>query len=115
MAAFIFSSTYCISAAIIYQSNRSKNGAIKAIIFGSIIMILVSSIANYTFILDAYSKLYGMPLEAIIGLGNKIFPIVKDKLSFVLCCVVPFNLAKTVFVDALTMLLYKHISPLLKG
>ena len=115
VAAFIFSSSYCISASIIYQSNKSKKGAIKAIIIGSIIMVLVSTIANYGFILDAYSKLYGMPLEAIIGLGNKIFPIVTNKLSFVLCCVLPFNLIKAVLVDVLTMLLYKHISPLLKG
>lgn len=114
-AAFIFSSSYCISASIIYQSNKSKKGAIKAIIIGSIIMVLVSTIANYGFILDAYSKLYGMPLEAIIGLGNKIFPIVTNKFSFVLCCVLPFNLIKAVLVDVLTMLLYKHISPLLKG
>ena len=115
VAAFIFSSSYCISASIIYKSNKSKKGAIKAIIIGSIIMVLVSTIANYGFILDAYSKLYGMPLEAIIGLGNKIFPIVTNKFSFVLCCVLPFNLIKAVLVDALTMLLYKHISPLLKG
>lgn len=115
VAAFIFSSVYCISASIIYQSNKSKKGAIKAIIIGSIIMVLVSSICNYGFIIDAYSELYGMPLEAIISLGNKIFPIVNDKLSFVLCCVVPFNLAKAALVDVLTMLLYKHISPLLKG
>lgn len=115
VAAFIFSSSYCISASIIYQSNKSKKGAIKAIIIGSIIMVLVSTLANYGFILDAYSKLYGMPLEAIIGLGNKIFPIVTNKFSFVLCCVLPFNLIKAVLVDVLTMLLYKHISPLLKG
>lgn len=115
VAAFIFSSSYCISASIIYQLNKSKKGAIKAIIIGSIIMVLISTLANYGFILDAYSKLYGMPLEAIIGLGNKIFPIVTNKFSFVLCCVLPFNLIKAVIVDVLTMLLYKHISPLLKG
>ena len=115
IAAFIFSSSYCLSASIIYQNNKTKKGAVKALIIGSIVMIIVSVLANYLFIIDAYSKLYGMPLEAIIGLGQAIFPIINSKLSFVLCCVLPFNIIKVICVDLLTMLLYKHISPILKA
>lgn len=115
IAAFIFSSSYCVSASFIYQNNKNKKGAKKAIIIGTIIMVIISSLANYLFIIDAYSRLYGMPLEAIIGLGKEIFPIINSKLSLVICCVVPFNLIKAALVDALTLLLYKHISPLLKG
>ena len=115
IAAFIFSSSYCLSASIVYRNERTKKGAIKALIIGSIIMIVVSVLANYLFIIDAYSKLYGMPLEAIIGLGQAIFPIISDKLSFVLCCVLPFNIIKVTCIDVLTMLLYKRISALLKA
>lgn len=115
IAAFIFSSAFCISASMIYKTDRTKKGAIKAIIIGSIVMILVSTIANYLFIIPAYSRLYGMPLEAIISLGNAIFSIVDDLFSFTICCVLPFNCVKAILVDALTLLLYKHISPLLKG
>ena len=115
LASFIFSSSYCIVASIVYEKNRTKKGAIKAIIIGSIVMVLVASVANYLFIIPAYSKLYNMPLEAIISLGGKIFPIVKDLFSFCLCCVLPFNIIKAVLIDVLTLLLYKHISPLLRG
>ena len=115
IAAFIFSSSYCLSASMIYQNNKTKKGAVKALIIGSIVMIIVSVLANYLFIIDAYSKLYGMPLEAIIGLGQAIFPIINSKLSFVLCCVLPFNIIKVICVDLFTMLLYKHISPILKA
>lgn len=114
IAAFIFSCSYCISASFIYSSDKTKKGAKKAIIIGSIVMILVSTIANYLFIIPAYSKLYGMPLEAIISLGSAIFPIVEDLFTFTICCVLPFNCLKAVLVDALTLMLYKHISPLLK-
>ena len=114
IAAFIFSSAFCVTASIVYKNNKTKSGAIKSIIIGSIAMIIVSVIANYIFIIPAYSKLYKMPLEAIIGLGQAIFPIIKDLFSFVLCCVLPFNVIKATFVDVLTLLLYKHISPLLK-
>ena len=114
IAAFIFSSVFCVTASIVYKNNKTKSGAIKSIIIGSIAMIIVSVIANYIFIIPAYSKLYKMPLEAIIGLGQAIFPIIKDLFSFVLCCVLPFNVIKATIVDVLTLLLYKHISPLLK-
>lgn len=114
LAAFIFSSVYCISASILYKNNRTRKGANRAIIFSSIITVIISSIANYIFIIPAYCNLYHMPLETIISLGQAIFPIINSKLSFVLCCVLPFNIIKIGLVDILTELLYKHISPLLK-
>ena len=74
----------------------------------------VTEIGNYAFIIPAYVNMYHMPLEAIIAMGTEIFPIIHDKLSFVLCCVLPFNLIKAAIVDVLTLTLYKRISPLLK-
>lgn len=114
VAAFIFSSVYCVVTAFIYQRNRTKKGAIKAIIIGSIAMVLCSAVGNYLFIIPAFSRLYGMPIEAIVGLGSAIFKVVTDLFSFTLCCVLPFNVIKVAIVDVLTLLLYKHISPLLR-
>jgi len=114
VAAFIFSSVYCVVTAFIYQRNRTKKGAIKAIIIGSIVMVLCSAVGNYLFIIPAFSRLYGMPIEAIVGLGSAIFKVVTDLFSFTLCCVLPFNVIKVAIVDVLTLLLYKHISPLLR-
>ena len=114
IAAFIFSSAYCVSASYIYQLQKNKKGAIKAMIIGSLVMVVVAVIANYFFIIPAYVKLYKMPLEAIISMGTKIFPFINNKLSFVLSCVVIFNVVKAVIVDALTLVLYKHVSPIIK-
>lgn len=114
IAAFITSSVFCVVAAIVYKKNKTKKGALIAMIIGSVAMVLVSTIANYLFIIPAYVNLYGMPLETIISLGSAIFPIVKDLFSFCLCCVLPFNVIKAAIIDVLTFFLYKHISPLLK-
>ena len=115
IAAFLFSTSYCVSAAIVYKNDKSKNGAIKSLIIASIIMIVIASLSNYCFVIPAYVNLYHMPLETIITMGTKIFPIVKDKLSFVLCCVVPFNLIKVLIVDVITFFLYKRVSRLIKN
>lgn len=115
IAAFIFSCVYCLVASIIYQNNRTKKGAYIAIVIGSLSMIIVSAISNYSFIIPFYSKLYNMPLEAIISLGSAIFPMIDSLFEFVICCVMPFNIIKTIIVSGSTMLLYKRIAPLLKG
>ena len=114
LAAFICSSIYCVSAAIIYQHNRTRNQAFKAMIVASILMAISGAIVNYLLIIPAYVSLYHMPLETIISLGQAIFPFITSKLTFVICCVFPFNLIKAGIVDILTVLLYKRISPLLK-
>ena len=113
-AAFICSTAYCVSAANIYQFNKTRKTAIIAMIVGSLFMTVISCLANYFIIIPAYVKMYNIPLETIISMGQAIFPIIKDKLGFVLCCVLPFNLIKALIIDVLTFVLYKHISPLLK-
>lgn len=114
LAAFTFSSVFCVSAALIYQRNKTRKQAIIAMICASFIMALAATIGNYLFIIPAYVNLYHIPLETIISMGQAIFPIITNKLTFVICCVFPFNLVKAGIVDILTALLYKRISPLLK-
>ena len=114
IAAFIISSSLCVSASIIYSKQATRKNAIKAMIIGSLVMILVASVANYLFIIPAYVKMFNMPLETIISMGAKIFPAVKDKLSFVLLCVAPFNAIKAFIVCFITFILYKHIAVILR-
>ena len=114
IAAFIFSSAYCVSGALIYQKNKTKKNAIKAIIIASILMIVVSIAANYFFIIPAYVSLYKMPLEAIISMGTAIFPFINNKFSFVISCVLIFNFIKVLLVDVIVLVLYKHVSPIIK-
>lgn len=114
LAAFIFSTTYCVIASIIYTKNKTKKGAIIGLVVASIAQIVVATIANYAFIIPAYVSLFHLPLEVIVSMGNAIFPFVTDKLTFCIACVAPFNLVKTIIVSILTIVLYKHVSPLLK-
>lgn len=115
MAAFICSSALTVTAGFVYSKKKNKENAVKGMILGTLIMSVVATAANYLFIIPAYVQMFHMPLEAIIGMGHEIFPAVTDKFSFVLCCVLPFNLIKAAIVDVLTFILYKHISPLIKA
>lgn len=114
LAAFIISSSFVFTAALIYKNNKTRSSALKAMVIGTIVMAIVGTIANYLFIIPFYVKMYNMPLETIIGMGQAIFPIIKDKLSFVLCCVLPFNIIKGTIVSIVTLILYKRISVIIK-
>ena len=71
---FIMSCALCATAAIIYKKEHTKKGAIKAMIIAVIVLALVSAVINYAVVIPAYVRFMGFPLEAIIGLGAKIFP-----------------------------------------
>ena len=114
LAAFVISTVYCVTAAVIYQRNRTKKGAVLAMTVATLCMAFVGTLANYAFIIPFYVEWYHIPLETILSMGSAIFPIIHDKLSFVLYCVLPFNLIKALIVDIVTYVIYKRVSPLLK-
>ena len=71
-------------------------------------------ILNYYVLIPAYSTFFGLDLDTIIKMGAAIIPIINNKLMFVLLATTPFNIVKAIAVSVFTLLLYKHISPILK-
>ena len=64
-------------------------------------------------LMPKFAELYGMPLDAIIGMGTAINPYINNVSTLVLMAVVPFNILKGVVVSLLTMVLYKRVEKLL--
>lgn len=113
LANFLTGCALVLPAVIVYQKNKTKENAIKGLVLGTICFIIVGVILNYFVLLPAYSYFFQMPMEALIGMGSAIVPLIKDRLTFVLLATSPFNLVKGILVSLVTILLYKHISPLL--
>ena len=82
-------------------------------ICGIICMVIVGDLLNHYLLIPAYVRILHYPLEAIIGAGTKIFPIVNSQLMLVLICVTLFNLVKGILVSLVTVVIYKRVSPLL--
>ena len=70
--------------------------------------------SNAIYLLPAFSKLYGMPLDAIVGMGTAINGNITSVTSLVIFAVAPLNLLKGGSVSIVTMLTYKKLSPILK-
>ena len=69
---------------------------------------------NALYLLPTFAKMFKMPMEAILELGAAINPAVTNLTTFVLLMVAPINIIKGVGISALTMLIYKKISPIIK-
>lgn len=115
LANFLVGCMLVLPASIIYQYHKSKSSALIGCIVGTVIMTIFGTIFNAVYLIPAFAKLYGMPLDVIIGMGTAIHPSINNVWNFVLLCVAPLNLIKGCMISVITMLVYKRISPILKG
>lgn len=112
-ANFVVGCSFVLPASCVYHLKKSKRGALWGMIVGTLTMTVFGSLFNAVYLLPTFAELFGMPLDAIIGMGTAINSAINSVSTLVLFAVVPFNLLKGVIVTLLTMLLYKRISPLL--
>ncbi len=115
LANFVIGSSLIVPATVIYRLGKTRNSAIISCIFGTIVITIVGSLFNALYLLPAFCKLYGMPMEAIIGMGTKINPNITSVSTLVLLSVAPLNLLKGLIVSIITLLIYKHISRIIKS
>ena len=115
LANFAVGCSYMLPASIIYSLNKKKKTALVGCIAGTLVMTVFGTAFNAVYLLPAFSKLFGMPMDVILDMGAKVNPLVKgDIVSFVIACVAPLNLIKGTVVSVVTMLIYKPLSPLIK-
>lgn len=114
LANFCVGCSMILPATIIYSVRKKKSTAIVGSVVGSIIMTIFGTLFNAVYLLPTFAVMYGMPMDALIGMGTALNPNVTDVFSFVAFCVAPMNLIKSGSVSVLTFVLYKPLSPILK-
>ena len=112
-ANFAIGCAMAVPAAAIYHRNKTRKSALIGMLVGTLVMTVTGVVLNYLVLIPAYVSLAHFPMDAIIGMGQAIFPFIKNTFDLVIACVTPFNLIKGVLVSLITILLYKHVSPLL--
>ena len=112
---YILGCSFIIPAAFIYKKKKSKKNALIGMIVGTITLTVFGCFLNAYVLLPTYAAAFGMPIDAIIGMGTAINPSIDNIMTFVVIAVAPFNIIKGMAVSVITMLIYKHISPILKG
>ena len=114
-ANFAVGCSLVLPAVVIYHLRKSKTSALVGLLVGSIVLTVFGSAFNAIYLLPKFSQLYGLPLDAIIGMGSKINASIQDLTTFVLLAVAPLNLIKGAMISVLTLLLYKRVARPLFG
>ncbi len=115
LANFCVGCAMILPATIIYHMKKKKTTAILASAVGTMTMTVFGTLFNAVYLLPTFAIMFGMPLEAIIGMGTEINANVTNVFTFVAFCVAPLNLLKGAGVSVLTFVLYKPLSPILKA
>lgn len=113
LANFVVGCSFVLPATIWYHMRKSKTSAVVGLALGTLSMTILGTAFNAVYLLPKFAQLYGMPLDAIIGMGTKIHAGVSGVGSFVFLCVAPLNLVKGTVVSVITLLLYKRVAGLL--
>ena len=114
LANFAVGCTLILPATIIYHMKKKKSMALIGCAVGTVCMTVFGTAFNALYLLPAFSKLYGIPMDALIGMGTAINGSINNVVTFVIICVAPINIIKGTAVSVLTTLLYKPLSPIIK-
>lgn len=110
---FILGAVFVLPAGLIYRYKKSRKGALIGSVLGAVIMGIFSIFANYFITYPVYYNF--MPKEAILAAYQAILPSVKNIQQCLIYFNMPFTTIKGLFSVAITFLIYKPISPILKG
>ncbi len=110
---FLLGACFVFPAGMIYQRWKGKKSAVFGALTGAVLMAGVSIVSNYYIVYPFYYNF--MAKEAILQAYQAILPGVEGILECLVVFNAPFTLAKGLLSVAITILIYKPLSPFLKG
>ncbi len=110
---FLLGAVFVGVAGAIYKRKKTKNGALIASLAGAVAMAAVSLPSNYFVVYPVYYNF--MPEETILAAYQLIMPSLQNIFQCLLFINVPFTFVKGMIDVVITFMIYKHLSPILKG
>ncbi len=120
-----FTSTYCVgevadiivgvafvlSSSLIYRAKRTKKWAGLSLIFGTLIAVATSVLANAFILIPAFSHFFSW--NAVLGMVRVLFPNVSKQnfyAYYLPLSVLPFNILRCGLCSVVTFFVYKSLS-----
>ena len=114
LANFLIGCSMIVPAGMFYRRKKTRKNAAIGMTVGTVIMVVVGSAVNALVLRPVYAAAFGIPMDALVGMGSALNPAITNVATFAAFAVAPFNLLKGVAVSVITMILYKYVSPILK-
>ncbi len=110
---FILGASFVLPAGLIYKKWKGKKCAVVGALIGALLMGVISIASNYFIVYPVYYNF--MPKEAILNAYQAIFPGLKTIPQCLMAVNAPFTFVKGLFSVLITLVIYKPLSPFLKG
>lgn len=110
---FLLGSAFVLPAGLVYRMRKNRSGAFIGALIGAAVMAVGSLPVNYFITYPVYTAF--LPMEAIIGMYQAINPRVETLFQALVWFNMPFTFVKGMLSVGITFLIYKRISPILKG
>ncbi len=111
---FLLGTLFVLPAGLIYRRHKGRGSALLASLVGALAMAAGGVLTNYFIVYPLYGQI-GMPTEAILGMYQTILPSIQNLWQALLVFNLPFTFGKGLCSVLLTFLIYKKISPILRG
>lgn len=115
LADFLMGLAMLLPAGLVYRRHKNRRGAIVGMAVGTLAATLAAVLTNLYLLIPFYGVAYGMPVEAIVSMGQQLVPAIHSAFTFVLLITAPFNLLKWILISVITAVIYKPLSPILHG
>lgn len=112
---FFIGCAFAVPAGIFYRKRKTRKSAVLGMAAGTLLMVIMGCLSNAFVMFPLYSMVMGIPMDSFIAMGTAIHPAIDNMVTFVVLCMVPFNLVKGIIISMITLLLYKRLKVVLKG
>lgn len=110
---FLLGAFFVLPAGWIYKRHKSRGGALAGALIGAAAMAVFSVFSNYYVVYPVYTAF--MPMEVILGMYQAINPHVDSLWDALIWFNMPFTFLKGMCSVVMAFIIYKPLSPLLKG
>ena len=110
---FLLGVLFVVPAGLLYRRHSSRKTALIGMIVGALVMSAGSVLVNYYIVYPTY--LLVMPEDAIVGMYSALVPAANSIFKGILVFNLPLTFVKGVLDAIITFVLYKRLSPVLKG
>ncbi len=84
VANFLIGCAYVMPAAWIYKTQKTKKNAMIGMAVGTVFLAAAGGLLNAFVLLPAYAAAFGMPMDALVGMGSAVNKAITSLPTFVL-------------------------------
>lgn len=110
---FVLGASFVFTAGTVYRMRKNRAGALLGSVVGAAVMAVIGVFSNYYIVYPVYTAM--MPMDVILGLYRAINPAVESLWDALVWFNLPFTFIKGLCSTAMAFVIYKPLSPILKG